>query len=107
MRLLRRRSGTETARADTDDATTTPIGSIVERRQVTITGQVLGIRIRPSDELPTLVVRLGDDTGSVTLVWTGRRAVGGVTLGRRLSVDGTPVRSPDGVCIYNPTYRLL
>lgn len=85
----------------------TPVADLREREPVTVVGQVLGIRIRPSDELPTLVVRLGDDSGSVTLVWTGRRSVGGVTLGRRLRVEGTPVRSPDGVCIYNPVYSLL
>jgi hypothetical protein len=84
-----------------------PIADLREREPVTVVGQVLGIRIRPSDELPTLVVRLGDESGSVTLVWTGRRSVGGVTLGRRLRVEGTPVRSPDGVCIYNPVYSLL
>lgn len=89
------------------DQPTTAISHLTERRPATVVGQVLGIRIRPSDELPTLVVRLGDDTGSVTLVWTGRRSVGGVTLGRRLRVEGTPVRSPDGVCIYNPVYSLL
>lgn len=85
----------------------TQVACLREREPVTIVGQVLGIRIRPSEELPTLVVRLGDDSGSVTLVWTGRRSVGGVTLGRRLRVEGTPVRSPDGVCIYNPVYSLL
>lgn len=84
-----------------------PISAITAREAVTIVGQVLGIRIRPSDELPTLVVRLGDETGSVTLVWNGRGAVGGVSLGRRLRVTGTPVRTNDGLCIFNPVYTLL
>lgn len=85
----------------------TSIGDIVERRHVAIAGQVLGIRVRPSDTLPTYVARIGDDSGSITVIWTGRRTVGGVGLGRRIRLEGTPVKSPDGLCIYNPTYTLL
>lgn len=85
----------------------TPIAELTEREPISVVGQVLGIRIRPSDELPTLVVRLGDESGSITLVWTGRGAIGGVSLGRRMRVEGTPVHTMDGVCIYNPVYTLL
>lgn len=91
----------------TTSASTTAIGEILERRHVTIEGQVLGIRVRPSDTLPTYVARIGDDSGSITVIWTGRRTVGGVGLGRRIRLDGTAVKSPDGLCIYNPTYSLL
>jgi hypothetical protein len=108
MSLFRRKRGATPTIAVADSGPRpTPIGAITAREQVTIVGQVLGIRIRPSDELPTLVVRLGDESGSVTLVWTGRGAVGGVSLGRRMRVDGTPVHTNEGVCIYNPTYTLL
>lgn len=85
----------------------TAIGDIIERQHVRIAGQVLGIRVRPSDTLPTYVARIGDDSGSITVIWTGRRTVGGVGLGRRIRLEGTPVRSPDGTCIYNPVYELL
>ena len=99
--------GAETPHVGNDAVVSTPIGSIVPREHVTISGQVLGIRVRPSDTLPTYVARLGDDSGSVTVIWTGRRAVGGVGLGRRIRLQGTPVKSPDGLCIYNPVYELL
>ncbi|NBN89199.1 MAG: nucleotide-binding protein [Actinobacteria bacterium] len=109
MGILRRRQLPAPAPDDSSSMSigTTLIGRLTVRVPVTIVGQVLGIRIRPSDELPSLVVRLGDDSGSVTIVWTGRRSIGGVTLGRRLRVEGTPVRSAEGVCIYNPMYQLL
>ena len=83
------------------------IANVVARDHTRLCGQVLGIRVRPSDTLPAFVARLGDDSGSITIIWTGRRTVGGVGLGRRVCVEGTPVQSPDGLCIYNPTYRLL
>ena len=76
------------------------------RQRVRIRGQVLGVRVRPSDTLPTFVVRLGDDSGSINLIWTGRRGIGGVSLGRFLVAEGTLVSSPDGPCIYNPEYAL-
>ncbi len=48
------------------------------------------MRARPSSGEPSLVVTVTDDTGALTVVWTGRRAIGGVTLGRRLAVEGVP-----------------
>ena len=44
------------------------------RQRVRIRGQVLGVRVRPSDTLPTFVVRLGDDSGSINLIWKIGRA---------------------------------
>jgi hypothetical protein len=85
----------------------TAIDAIVPREHVKLCGRVLGIRVRPTDTLPAYVARLGDDSGSITIVWTGRRSVGGVGLGKRMLVEGTPVASPDGLCIYNPVYTLL
>ena len=76
------------------------------RQRIRIRGQVLGVRVRPTDTLPSFVVRLGDESGSINLVWTGRRSVGGVSLGRFLVAVGTLVSSADGPCIYNPEYLL-
>ena len=105
MSFFRRSHDVVAAPAHRDSATA--IAHVVPREHVTISGQVLGIRVRPSDTLPTYVARLGDDTGSITVIWTGRRTVGGVGLGRRIRLEGTPVKSPDGLCIYNPVYELL
>ena len=103
------RKRTAESEAPVDDPTSgcTAIDAIVTREHVRLCGQVLGIRVRPSDTLPAYVARLGDDSGSITIVWNGRRSVGGVGLGKRLLVEGTPVSSPDGLCIYNPVYTLL
>ena len=105
--FARKQPATATVGAAVTGPPPTPISAVTEREPVSIAGQVLGIRIRPSDELPTLVVRLGDESGSITLVWTGRGAIGGVSLGRRMRVEGTPVHTMDGVCIYNPVYTFL
>ena len=103
----RKRSAESEVPVDDPTSGCTAIGSVVTREHVRLCGQVLGIRVRPSDTLPAYVARLGDDSGSITIVWNGRRSVGGVGLGKRLLVEGTPVSSPDGLCIYNPVYTLL
>ena len=46
-------------------------------------------------------------TGSVTVVWSGRRSIGGVGLGRRIIIEGVPMKGPHGLTFTNPSYELL
>ncbi len=77
------------------------------RRRVVVEGQVVRMRARPTSGQPSLAVTISDDTGSITAVWTGRRAIGGVTLGRRLRVEGVAARAGDLLEFTNPAYTLL
>jgi len=83
------------------------IADAMARTPVRIVGQVVRIRSRPARGLPSLAVTISDESGSVVAVWTGRRAIGGVTLGRRLVVEG--VGRPVGrqLELTNPAYTLL
>ena len=36
----------------------------------------------PTDGQPTLDVSITDGTGTINAVWTGRRSIGGISLGR-------------------------
>ena len=65
------------------------------------------MRARPTSGEPSLAVTVTDATGSVTAVWTGRRAIGGITLGRRLIIDGVATRTGTRLEFTNPTYTLL
>jgi hypothetical protein len=47
------------------------------------------------------------NTGTVTAVWTGRREIGGVTLGRKIAIEGVPVMHGDHLEFTNPHYTLL
>ena len=62
---------------------------------------------RPTSGQPALAVSISDDTGTVTAVWTGRREIGGVTLGRRIAISGVPVKRGDHLEFTNPDYTLL
>ncbi len=54
-----------------------------------------------------MAVTISDDSGSVTAVWTGRRSIGGITLGRRLIIEGVASRVGDRLEFSNPVYTLL
>jgi len=85
----------------------TPIADAVARRRMCIVGSVTRMRTVPSAGLPSLSVTVSDGTGSVVAVWNGRRAIGGITLGRRLALDGVAVRRGNLLEFTNPAYELL
>ncbi|HEY0520662.1 MAG TPA: hypothetical protein VGC84_14290 [Ilumatobacteraceae bacterium] len=62
---------------------------------------------RPTSNQPALAISVADNTGTVTAVWTGRREIGGVTLGRRIVLWGVPVMHGDHLEFTNPRYTLL
>ena len=72
-----------------------------------VEGQVVRMRARPTSGRPALAVTIADTTGSITAVWTGRRAIGGVTLGRRLRLEGVAANVGHGLEFTNPAYTLL
>lgn len=110
MVLFRRRpaAGPERGPAAPDPTEgTTPIASAVPRTPVRVVGEVTRIRSRPATGLPSLAVTITDPTGSVVAVWTGRRSIGGITLGRRIIVEGVAMRRSDQLEFTNPAYTLL
>jgi hypothetical protein len=50
-------------------------------------------------------VELGDDSGTITLRFLGRRAIPGMFGGRRLRVEGTPLQQGGRLLILNPLYE--
>lgn len=106
MAVLRRRRSDRGADEPTPVAHT-PIADVVPRRHVEVVGQVMRMRARPTTGIPALAVTISDDTGSIVAVWTGRRAIGGITLGRRIAISGVPAVRNDHLELTNPAYTLL
>ena len=65
----------------------TPIAELVPRQRATVCGEVRTVALRPQIQVPALVVELFDGTGSLSLVWLGRRAVVGIIPGVKLRVE--------------------
>lgn len=88
-----------------------PVASAIadtpQRKYVTVAGKVTRMTARPTSGQPALAVMISDDTGTVTAVWTGRRAIGGITLGRRVAIEGVALTHAGHLEFTNPRYTLL
>ncbi len=85
----------------------TPIAELVPRQRITVAGRVRAIRVQPWGGNPSLECSLSDDTGGITLVFTGRRQVPGIQIGTIMSVSGVAGEHHGVRAILNPAYTLL
>lgn len=85
----------------------TPIRSCTPGEQVTVSGTIVGLAIRPEGASPALEVELRDESGHVFVVWLGRHRIPGLDEGRCLVVHGRLNCVTEHPTIYNPRYELL
>ena len=83
-----------------------PIGEVVPRQHVRVRGHVQRVTMQPRDGMPFLEIVVSDGTGRARVVWTGRRIIGGVHVGRLLVVEGVPAESDGEALFTNPAYEL-
>jgi hypothetical protein len=85
------------------------IAELPPRAEGTVVGEITSMRIVPRAGSPSLEATITDGTGSLVLVWTGRRKIAGVTPGKRLVVSGRGAATgPKGrLLVFNPSYELL
>ncbi len=84
----------------------TPVAELPHRRRASASGVLRSVTLRPSEEVPTLVAELYDGSGSLDLVWLGRREIAGIVPGRRLVVEGMVTQLDGRRALFNPRYRL-
>lgn len=83
------------------------IGDAPDRERVRLRGTLRTVTLRPRGGVPALEAELYDGTGTVTVVWLGRRRIAGIGPGRALEVSGR-LGDQDGTrVLYNPRYELL
>jgi hypothetical protein len=75
--------------------------------RVRVAGTVRTLTLRSRAQVPALEVDLYDGSETLTLVFLGRRAIRGITPGRRLVAGGRVTRRGSSLVMYNPTYELL
>ncbi|MDU0347541.1 OB-fold nucleic acid binding domain-containing protein [Actinomyces sp. MRS3W] len=83
------------------------IEDLQPRHRARVTGVLRAITYRPASDKPMLVGQLYDGTGSVDLVWIGRRAIAGINPGIHVSAEGMVVAGRSRPTIYNPVYEIL
>ena len=87
----------------------TAIADTVPRQEFTVAGEIKSVRIVPRAGSPSLEATVNDGTGSLVVVWTGRRQIPGVAPGKRLVLSGrgTPQGTTSRLTVLNPRYELL
>jgi RecG-like helicase len=84
-----------------------PIQECEDRQRVQLTGTVSTVTITPRAGHPALEVELHDGSGTVSLVWLGRRQIPGIDPGRTLKIWGRISCHEGKRLIYNPRYELM
>jgi hypothetical protein len=84
-----------------------PIAELAVRQRATVCGTLRSVTLRPRAGVPALEAELYDGSGSISLVWLGRRHIAGIEPGRRLRVSGMVTDAEGMVSIFNPGYELV
>ena len=86
----------------------TPIAEVIWRDHVKVAGRVKAMRVQPwSEQVVSLELTLADQTGGLTVIFLGRRHIGGIHLGSHLVVEGRVAEVRHQLAILNPSYQLL
>ena len=104
-------SGTEERDAedlqrDTRDRGAVACGSLPERSRVSVAGELRSVTIRPRAGVPALEAEVYDGSGSVTLVFLGRRRIAGIECGRQIVAHGCVTMTDKRPTMFNPRYDL-
>jgi hypothetical protein len=83
-----------------------PIASHGDRDLVTLHGSLATVTLRPRGGVLALEAELYDGSGTVTLVWLGRRQIPGIGPGRQLTVHGRLGCADGRKVLFNPRYEL-
>jgi hypothetical protein len=82
------------------------IKDAVDRERVQVQGTLRTVTLRPRGGVPALEAELYDGSGSIFLVWLGRRRIGGIAPGRKLRVEGRIGVQDGNRVMYNPRYQI-
>ena len=93
-------------RAEADRAGCEPVSHCRKGEVVTVTGRLKSVVYTPRETVPTLEAELFDGSGSVTLVWLGRRRIAGIEPGRTVTARGRIAAFDGKRVLYNPWYEL-
>ncbi len=84
----------------------TTVESAPPRRRAKVSGVLRSVTFRPRQGVPALEAELYDGSGSLALVWLGRREIAGIIPGRRLTAEGMVCLVDGRRAIFNPRYEL-
>ena len=83
-----------------------PVAEVRDRRPASVSGVLRSVTLRPREGVHALAAELYDGSGTLDLVWLGRRAIAGITPGRRLRANGFVCEIAGRRTMFNPRYEL-
>ena len=86
---------------------TAPINQARWRNRIRATGTVRALKVQVTETGPSLGCEIGDEAGSLLLVFPGRRRIPGIELGARVLVEGMVGLWRRQLAILNPYYELV
>jgi hypothetical protein len=78
-----------------------------DRSRTRVSGVLRTVTLRPRAGVPALEAEVFDGSGTLSVIWLGRRAIAGVEPGRRIVVEGLVGRHDGRPVMYNPHYELV
>jgi len=93
-------------RKDRRKAGLVAISDAPDRQRVVVQGTLKTVTLRPRGGVPALEAELYDGSGSISVVWLGRRRIGGISPGRAIRVEGRIGVQDHQRVMYNPRYEL-
>lgn len=93
-------------REDSRGRGATPVRQCTVGERVVVSGTVRAITLRPVGGVPALEAELYDGSGTIRLVWLGRRRIQGIDPGRSLTVTGRVTNQGGHRVVFNPSYEL-
>lgn len=85
----------------------TRIADAANRSEAEVTGVVRSLTLPPIGSVPALTAELYDGTGTLVLVWLGRRTIRGIDPGTYLRVRGRVTYQRGAATVFNPVYEIL
>ena len=83
------------------------LNEIAPRMRIRAAGEIKTLRIVPRAGAPALEAVISDGRGTVTAIFLGRRKIGGLAAGRKVTVQGMVVADGHRNALFNPEYELL
>ncbi len=83
-----------------------PITQAKAGEQVVVCGTIRSLTLRPRGGVPALEAELYDGSGSILLIWLGRRQIRGIEPGRGVVAHGRATQGRDSLVVYNAGYEL-
>jgi hypothetical protein len=84
-----------------------PMSGCRDRDETCVAGTIQAVTVRARSGAPTLEVDIYDGSGTVTLVFLGRRDIPGLRAGTSVKASGRVTLLDDRPTIFNPRYELL